>query len=195
MEDYGVHVTSGIQLQARTNIINELTETFHKPLIGQTPAKRMEEIGDKIAKIDTLIQTACLPYLGAGEGNSSRAIEGYFTERRMIMEDYIIKMNELADTKDQSVQGQIEVRFQIFPFHYFFEDAFYLAQHTFKPEQITPTHDRTTVLQTQMPFGMTPQNKPTGKEDQAGQEMWTEYMRQTEQRLARMERERENAKS
>ena len=148
MEEYGVHVTSGIQLQARTNIINELTETFHKPLIGQTPAKRMEEIGDKIAKIDTLIQTACLPYLGAGGRNSSRAIEGYFTERRMIMEDYIIKMNELADTKDQAVQGQIEVRFQIFPFHYFFEDAFYLAQHTFTPEQITPTQDRTTVIHT-----------------------------------------------
>jgi len=195
LEEYGIHVEAGKQLEARIKVIDELSEVIHRPLDGKTPLENMMKLRVKIEEFDTLLRKQSMAWIRAGtEEKFRRAVHGYEKLLRLILRDWLAITTEM-EGRDTIDQLKMERAFEIWPCSYYFEKALFLGDMSFSDLDVTPTRDRTIVLQSQMPFGMVPQNKPSLKEDQVGAEMWQEYMRQNEQRLARLERERENAKS
>jgi len=149
LEEYGLHVEAGHQLEARLKVIDDLSEVIHRPLTGKDPLINMAQLRAKIEEFDTLLRKQSLAWLRAGTEEKFRhAVHGYERLLKNVLRDFIAITTEM-EQRNTIDQQKMEREFEIWPCSYYFEKSLFLGDMSFSDTDVTPTQDRTIVIHSQ----------------------------------------------
>ena len=154
MQEYGLHIHTGRQLEMRLEAIKELTKTVHRNLVGATPREKVEDLIKKIREVDTLIRQIGIAWISAGSDQRyRRAVDGYERLLQYALRDCLYMLDDLKG-KDPIEQEGIALRLEIWIGNRYFRNALFLKDNSFFDKHVTPTVDKTMVVQAQPPgFG------------------------------------------
>jgi len=165
MQELGLQVETGKMLEERQRIQNELSEAIHAPLDRyrkkdgtivyiKDPLIRMMVLRKKIQAVDTLVRTGSIAWIRAGTDPSyRRAVGGYEKLLSYVTRDYEVIVS-LMKKRTTTERANMELDFINFPAGYYFWHAMYICDMAFFDKDVSPTLERTLVIQQQTaPYG------------------------------------------
>lgn len=195
MQNVGIHVIGSEWVKIRIGIMKDVSDKTHRSLVGESPVARLHDLLKKIEEVDVLVRRLSMVWIRAGTDQVfRRAIRGYESILQRVTRDIKVGISDI-EGKDPVAQMNIAFYQELWANMLYFYFARYITSVSFFDKDVSLTEQQVAVVQTQMPFGIS-KRSPDAKEDDVGKEMWTEYMRQNEQRLRKIEaRQKKGAKS
>ncbi|NVM21647.1 MAG: hypothetical protein HWN68_07700, partial [Desulfobacterales bacterium] len=144
----GIKVYTGEQLKERLAKLEELIEKINRPLQGNTPLDKLQDLLKKIKEVDLFVHVSSMAWARAGsDAKYRRAVSGYESLVQQNIEDITIVISDLKG-RDKVEQMSMALYRQLWAGTFYFQFAKFLTSVSFFDKDITPTIDNAIVVPT-----------------------------------------------